>query len=386
MSSATQRTQIRIGMAGYGGIGRVHALGYRQIPLLYPNALPEPVLQRVSTSRRESAEAAQQEAGFREAGWNQQELVSSENVDVVDVTLPNHLHRDVVAGALAAGKAVYCEKPLAEDLESARRIARAVDDSDAPFGMVFQYRFIPAIMKARELIDAGRIGRVFTYRAEYLHSGYQNPERPLSWRMRKDQGGSGALGDLGSHVIDLVRYLVGEFQAVQGHLETFVPERPVAKGSDEHGPVTVDDVAWLRARMVNGAVGTIEASRFATGTLDDLRIWIYGETGALKFDLMDPNFLYYFDETRPKGAYGGERGWQRLDTVAAYPGAAAPPARAPVGWARAHAECQYRFLKAVTEGTPPSPGILDGLRVQLVMDATERSSAAEGVWTAVEQE
>jgi predicted dehydrogenase len=250
--------------------------------------------------------------------------------------------------------------------------------------MVFQYRYIPAIMKAKELVDAGRLGRIFTYRAEYLHSGYQDPNRPLSWRMKKEEGGSGALGDLGSHVIDLIRHLVGEFASVQGHLETFIQERPVSKGAAEKGPVTVDDVAWFQARMANGAVGTVEASRFATGTLDDLRIWIYGEKGAVKFDLMDPNFLYYFDETGGKGDFGGERGWQRFDTVGNYPGAKAPPPRAPLGWHRAHAESQYRFIQAVADGAAPSPGVVDGLRAQLVMDAVERSSGQDGAWTTVE--
>ena len=384
--SGTDSGRIRIGMAGYGGIGRVHSLGYRDIPLLYPGSGPVPVLQRVSTSRRETAEAAQREAGFAEAGWEIDELVAHEDIDLVDVTLPNHLHRHVVDKALSAGKAVYCEKPLAQSISEARRIAELVEAAHAPFGMVFQYRYIPAIMKAKELVEAGRIGRVFTYRAEYLHSGYQNPNRPLSWRMRQEEGGSGALGDLGSHVIDLVRHLVGEFSAVQGHLETFIPERPLEKGATETAPVTVDDVAWLRARMDGGAVGTIEASRFATGTLDDLRIWIYGEKGALKFDLMEPSFLHFFDETRQGGDFGGDRGWQRFDTVANYPGAKAPPARAPLGWARAHAESQYRFLQALSRGEEPSPGIRDGLRTQLVMDAAERSAAASGVWMDVESD
>jgi predicted dehydrogenase len=376
--------QMRIGMIGYGGIGRVHTLGYREIPLLYPGQKPVPVLQRVATSRAETARAAQEEAGFLEAGADLEELTGDTNVDAVDITTPNHLHRGAVEAAIAAGKAVYCEKPLAHTAEDARAIAAAVERGGVPFGMVFQYRYIPAIMKAKELVDAGRLGRIFTYRAEYLHSGYQDPNRPLSWRMKKEEGGSGALGDLGSHVIDLVRHLVGEFASVQGHLETFIQERPVSKGAAEKGPVTVDDVAWFQARMANGAVGTVEASRFATGTLDDLRIWIYGEKGAVKFDLMDPNFLYFFDETGSKGDFGGDRGWQRFDTVGNYPGAKAPPPRAPLGWHRAHAESQYRFIHAVAEGMSPSPGILDGLRTQLVMDAVERSSQENGSWTEVE--
>lgn len=384
--SAQNDNEIRIGLAGYGGIGRAHSMCYRELPFIYPGQLPRPVLQTVCTSSESSATAAQREAGFLESTIDLGQLAESDSIDVVDVSLPNQLHKDVVLKALAAGKPVYCEKPLSGDIEDAREIAKAVRRASASFGMVFQYRYIPAIAKAKEIIEAGRIGPVFTYRAEYLHSGYQNPNRPLSWRMKREEGGSGALGDLGSHVIDLVRYLLGEFSALQGHLETFIKKRPVSKGATEMGEVTVDDVAWLQTRMADGAVGTIEASRFATGTLDDLRIWIYGEKGALKFDLMDPSFLYFFDETKPGGEFGGERGWQRLDTVQNYPGAKTPPPRAPLGWIRAHAESQYQFLRAIAEGRSPTPDITDGLRTQLVIDAVERSAAAEGKWVEVEQE
>jgi len=380
------KEKMNIGLVGYGSIGRIHSLSYRQLPFIYPGAPTLPHLYAVCTSREESARAAQKEAGFELAASDVDSFVQNPAIDIIDITAPNHVHRAIVEASLAAGKHVYCEKPLAGSIEDARAIAKAAAAAGTCFGMVFQYRFIPAIRRAKELIDAGKIGRVYTFRAEYLHSGYQNPDRPLSWRMKKDQGGSGALGDLGSHVIDLMRYLIGEFDQIQGHLETFIRTRPVTKGASEKGDVTVDDVAWLRARMKGGAVGTIEASRFATGTLDDLRFWVYGENGALRFDLMDPGFLYWFDEKRAGGSYGGERGWQRLDTMQHYPGAKAPPARAPIGWTRAHAENQYQFIQAVADGREPSPGAVDGLLTQLVIDATERSHAAGGAWTPVADE
>jgi predicted dehydrogenase len=374
---------LNIGIAGYGMIGRVHGMNYGELPFLYPGSIPRPVLHSVCTSSPESAQAAAKEGGF--ASWTTQidEMISNPEIDVIDVSLPNQFHKPIVLKALEAGKAVYCEKPLAGNISDARAIADAVRTGGGIFGMVFQYRFFPAIMKARELLSSGRIGRVFTWRAEYLHSGYQNPEKPMSWRMQKEEGGSGALGDPGSHIIDLVCHLLGEVESVQRQLETFIHERPISKGSTEKGAVTVDDVAWFRARMADGSVGTVEASRFATGTMDDLRIWIYGEKGALRFDLMDPSFLYYFDDSRPSGDFGGERGWQRFETAQYYPGAKTPPARAPIGWVRSHAENQYAFLKAVSEGQEPSPGIDDGLRTQLIIDAVERSADNEGAWTKI---
>lgn len=380
--STPSSDEIRIAVLGYGMIGRVHSVNYRELPFLYPGAIPKPVLHTVCTSRSESARAAQSEAGFLRATDDFASVLADQEIDVVDISLPNMLHRPVIEQALAAGKHVYCEKPLAGTADDAREITRTVQNADARFGMVFQYRFIPAILRARALIDEGRIGRIYSFRAEYLHTGYQNPDRPLSWRMKKE-GGSGALGDLGSHVVDLVRYLLGEFADVQGHLETYVNERPAEKGSQKREAVTVDDAAWIRARMKDGAIGTIEVSRFATGTLDDLKIEVYGENGAFSFDLMDPNFLYFYDESNPGGDYGGFRGRQRLESVSYYPGARTPPARGPIGWIRSHAENQFRFLEAVASGCDPVPGVEDGLRTQLVLDAAERSHGNGGAWTAV---
>ena len=293
--------RINIGLMGYGGIGRVHSMCYRQLPFIYPQSPAVPVLHTVCTSRAETAEAAKAEAGFEKAVCDTDALMADRDIHVVDVTLPNQLHLPAVAAALSAGKHVYCEKPLAGTIADARAIVRAVRSAPGSFGMVFQYRYIPALMRARELVEEGKLGRIFTYRAEYLHSGYQDAARPLSWRMKKDEGGSGALG-------------------------------------------------------------------------------------SLRFDLMDPSFLYWFDESSAGGQYGGERGWQRLDTVANYPGSKTPPPPAPLGWTRAHAENQHRFLSSVARREEPSPSIVDGLRAQLVIDAVERSAATEGAWTVVEHE
>jgi predicted dehydrogenase len=204
----------------------------------------------------------------------------------------------------------------------------------------------------------------------------------MSWRMRKNLSGGGALVDLGSHVIDLVRHLLGEFAAVRGTLQTYIDSRPVSKNSKDREAVTVDDAAWLEVRMRDGGIGTIEVSRFATGALDDLNIEIYGEKAAMMFRLMDANWLYWYDAARPGGSMGGERGWTRLETVQHYPGATLPPPRSIVGWTRTHAENQYSFLAAVSRGETSQPGVLDGLRCQLIMDAVYRS-AETGSWVDV---
>jgi predicted dehydrogenase len=374
--------KIGIGLLGYGSIGKIHTYCYRQLPLLYPGKLPEIVLEGVCTSSVETADKAARDGGFRRGFSDLGELLQQEEVDVVDCCLPNFLHKEALIRAFAAGKHVYCEKPLALDSEEARQVAAAAAEHGVQVGMTFNFRFVPALMRAKQLIDEGRLGRVYSFRAEYYHTGYQDPNRPMSWRMRKNLSGGGALVDLGSHVIDLVRHLLGEFAAVRGTLQTYIDSRPVSKNSKDREAVTVDDAAWLEVRMRDGGIGTIEVSRFATGALDDLNIEIYGEKAAMMFRLMDANWLYWYDAARPGGSMGGERGWTRLETVQHYPGATLPPPRSIVGWTRTHAENQYSFLAAVSRGETSQPGVLDGLRCQLIMDAAFRS-ADTGSWVEV---
>jgi predicted dehydrogenase len=374
--------KIGIGLLGYGGIGKIHTYCYRQLPLLYPGKLPEIVLEGVCTSNPETAARAAGAGGFRRGFSDLGELLQQEEVDVVDCCLPNFLHKDALIRAFEAGKHVYCEKPLALNGGEARQIAAAAAQHGVRVGMTFNFRFLPALMRAKQLIEEGRLGRVYSFRAEYLHTGYQDPNRRMSWRMRKSLSGGGAVVDLGSHVIDLMRHLLGEFAAVRGTLRTFIGRRPVDKNSKDTEAVTVDDAAWLEVKLREGSIGTIEVSRFATGALDDLNVEIYGEKAAMMFRLMDANWLYWYDASRPGGLMGGEKGWTRLETVQHYPGAALPPPRSIVGWTRTHAENQNAFLEAVSRGQTAHPGAMDGLRCQLIMDAVYRS-AETGSWVDV---
>ncbi len=365
--------EIGIGLLGYGGIGKLHAFAYRSIPHYYPGALPELRLAAVCTSRPETATKAAAEGGFARGYSSLEELVADPAVTVIDCSLPNFSHKEAIRAAVAAGKHIYCEKPLCVDGREAREIASIAEGSKIRIGMTFNYRFIPAITKAKELIDRGSLGRVYNFQLLYLHTGYQDESRPFSWRMSREQSGGGALLDLGSHIIDLTRFLLTDFDQVFATTRTFVKERPVRKGSSETAPVTVDDAVWMQARLKDGSVGTLEVSRFATGSLDDLIVRIEGEKGAMKFSLMEGNWLWWYDL---------DRGWTRIDTVTNFPGATVPPGRSILGWSRMHAENQYRFLKSVVEGGEPAPGLADGVATQMVMDAVYESAEA-GSWTAV---
>ena len=372
--------KIGIGLLGYGGIGKIHTLCYKDIEMYYPGQLPVIDFAAVCTSNAESAKRAAKEGGYRKWLTDASALIQDDDVLVVDCSLPNFAHSSVLLEAIAAGKHVYCEKPLALNGAEARTIASAATAARVQIGMTFNYRFIPALLRAHELMQAGALGEIYRFQAEYLHTGYENPDKPLSWRLQHDTSGGGALADLGAHAIDLMRWLLGEFQAVRAMTQTYITERPISHGAKEKGRVTVDDAAWLQVRLKNGALGTIEASRFSTGVLDELRFEICGQKGALRFNLMDANYLYWFDASRK----GGEQGWMRLDTVQQYPGASIPPARAILGWQRTHAENQYQFLKAIAEGNTPEPNLIDGLRAQFVLDAAYRS-AQQGGWVDVEQ-
>ncbi len=373
---------IGIGLVGYGYIGRVHTLSYRELPLYYPEAFSKLSLAAVCTSRKETAQAAAAEGGYSSWFTDVGELVSDSGVTVVDCSTPNHQHRQTLLAAIAARKHIYCEKPLALDGAEAREIAREAQKAGVSVGITFNFRFVPALMRAKQMIAAGLLGEIYTFRAEYYHSGYVDPQRPLVWRMKKELSGGGALVDLGSHLIDLVRHLMGEIESVRAVTKIYIPQRPIEPGSQTLGEVTVDDAAWLQVRLAGGNLGTIEVSRYATGSLDDLNLEIFGSKGALRFNLMDANWLYWFDAGKAGGFLGGDRGWTRLETVQHYKGAAVPPARSILGWTRTHAECQAAFLRAVADGREPEPGIRDGLATQLVLDAAY-ASARSDTWVEV---
>ena len=368
---------IGIGMLGYGSIGKLHALAYRSIPGMYPSA-PHYVMAAVCTSSPETSRAAAREGGFERSHADMRALVADPNVNVVDIVLPNHAHKQAILLALDAGKHVYCEKPLALSGSEAREIAAAAARSRGRVGMTFNYRFAPALARAKALIHEGALGDIYGFHSEYLHGGYQDASRALTWRMRFESSGGGALVDLGSHVIDLIRWLLGDIAEAFAETKIYITERPLKKGGTETGRVTVDDAAWAQFRMASGALGSLIVSRFATGSADDLRIRIEGSRGALRFDLMDANWLYFYDATRPAAGAG----WTRLETISGFPGAVVPPARAILGWERLHAENQYRFLTAIAEERDPSPGLADGVANHLVIDALY-SSARSGRWEKV---
>lgn len=376
--------KVGIAMIGYGGIGRVHAMAYKAIPFHYGLPAGSFKIVGVATTRLETAQKAAAEIGCEVWTTDYHELLARSDVDLIDCCTPNYNHEEIIVAAAKAGKHIYCEKPLAMNVAEGQRMVAAVEKAGVKTQMTFNFRFFPAIIRARQLIEAGFLGRVFSFRGRYYRASYISPQKPLSWRLSKEVSGGGALFDLGSHVLDLIYYLLGDFSAVQATLETLIKERPLAAGSTETGQVDVDDLALLHVRLKDQTLGLIEASRMGTGATNDLQIEIFGEQGALRFSLEDPSWLQIYDVRDPEKPLGGMRGFKRLETVQHYEGQKAPDWTMTPTFTRAHSECQYQFLKAVRDDLPSPPTLADGLRIQEVMAAAEQS-AAEGRWVKLEE-
>ncbi len=365
---------LNIGLVGYGGIGRVHALAYRAIPFYY--GLPADLINvvGVATTKPETAEKAAREIGCNFWTGDYHKLLARPDIDVIDCCTPNNAHEEVIVAAAKAGKHIYCEKPLAMGVAEGQRIVEAVQTAGVKSQMTFNFRFYPAIIRARQLISEGFVGRVFSFRGRYYRSSYISAEKPLTWRLRKEYTGGGALFDLGSHILDVVYYLLGDFGSVQAVLDTLIKERPVALNAAEKAPVDVDDIALLHLRMADNTLGLVEISRMGTGATNDLVIEIFGDKGAIRFDLTQPNWLEVYDVRDKDQPMGGMRGFRKVETVQRYEGQKAPDWTMTPNFERSHAECQYRFLKAIWDDRPAAPSLADGLRVQEIMAAATRSS------------
>ncbi len=388
-------------MVGYAFMGAAHSLAWRTVNHVFDL----PVRARMAAiCGRDAAnvEAAADRLGWE--GWSTdwRELVTRDDIDVIDICTPGDSHAEIAVAALAAGKHVLCEKPLANTVEQARAMVVAAEEARlagvrAMCG--FNYRRVPAVALMRELVAAGRLGVIRHVRAAYLQDWLVDPQFPLAWRLRADRAGSGALGDIGAHIIDLTQFATGRrIIGVTGIAETFITERPLPgsshglaattagtgqgeTGDPAYGPVTVDDAVLFVARLEGGVLGSYEATRFATGRRNGLRVEVYGSEGSLVFDLERLNELEFYDATRP----GPEQGFTRiLVTEAEHPYMSAwwPPGHI-IGYEHSFTHEVRDFLAAVASGEDPRPSFADALQVQSVLDAVARSAGSGPSWVAV---
>ncbi|BCB84262.1 oxidoreductase [Phytohabitans suffuscus] len=390
---STMEKELRVGMVGYAFMGAAHSQAWRTVNRVYD--LPARARMSVICGRDESkvAEAATR-LGWEAYTTDWRELITRDDVDVIDVCTPGDSHAEIAIAALEAGKHVLCEKPLANSVEEARAMVAAAIQAQASGVRSmcgFNYRRVPAVALMRQLIESGRLGVVRHVRAAYLQDWIVDPQFPLVWRLQRDKAGSGALGDIGAHIIDLTQFVTGQrITGVSGLTETFVKERPLpsaaaglaasADGSAT-GPVTVDDAALFLARLDGGAVGTYEATRFATGRKNAVRVEVNGSLGSVAFDFERMNELEFYDATVP----GTEQGFTRiLVTESDHPYLSAwwPPGHI-IGYEHTFTHELRDFLDAVGTGADPTPSFVDALQVQLVMDAVTRSAEQDSAWTEV---
>ncbi|HXL94165.1 MAG TPA: Gfo/Idh/MocA family oxidoreductase [Streptosporangiaceae bacterium] len=373
---------LGVGMAGYAFMGAAHSQAWRTAPHVFDLPL-QPAMVAVCGRDAAAVETAARRLGWAHAETDWRALIARDDVQLVDVCTPGDLHAEIAIAALEAGKHVLCEKPLANTLEEAAIMAAAAGrarERGVRSMIGFNYRRVPAIALARSLIADGRLGEIRHVRATYLQDWLVDPEFPLTWRLQHERAGSGALGDLGAHIVDLAQYLTGSLiTGVSGVAATFIRSRPLPSGG-EAGEVTVDDAALFTARLDGGAMASFEATRFATGRKNQLRIEVNGSLGSLVFDLERLNELEVYEDSG-----GADSGFRRiLVTEPSHPYLPAwwPPGHV-LGWEHTFTHEVRDLVTAIAEGTDPAPSFADGLQVQRVLAAVSDSASHESGWTTV---
>ncbi|MBE6589921.1 MAG: Gfo/Idh/MocA family oxidoreductase [Ruminococcaceae bacterium] len=375
------KKHIRIGLLGFGSMGRTHTWAVKNLPFFYGAPPFSAITAGIVTTSFEKSQRVAEQFGIERAYTSEDELINDPSIDVIDICTPNCHHFETLKKAIVAGKHVLCEKPLCTTPREAELIAAIPRREGQITGMVFNNRWMAPVLRAKQLIDEGRIGRVLTFCGAYLHSSATDTARRAGWKQDRTVCGGGVLFDLGSHIIDLLGYLVGPMCEVSGMSQIAYPVRTGRNG--DAWETNADESFYLMGRTADGACGTVTVGKLQVGANDDLSFEIYGEKGALRFSLMEPNWLYFYDNTRPDAPIGGERGFVRLECIGRYPDLVFPSVKAPAGWLYGHLASMHAFLSAVSSGKEFFPSLSDGLYVQRVMDAAYRSDENNGMRTEV---
>jgi len=367
------KKEIRFAVIGCGFMGKTHMLAYRDLPLLYDldfKVIPVGVCNRTL----DKAQWFKDNFDFEFATTNEDDIFARKDIDVVHICTPNNLHAPEILKALDAKKNIYCEKPLISSAGDIAKISKHANLEKVTSQVVFHNRFYPAVMRAKELIESGALGRVLSFRGQMLHDSNVDKNKPATWRNTAAAEG-GVIYDLGSHISDMIYFLLGGFESVYAKNQVAYPTRRDAAGKEIK--IEMEDASYCLAKLKNGAMGTIESTKLATGKPGNPKLEIHGEKGAIIIDIINPNFVEYYDNTAPKTPHGGMRGFTQIQTVQFYDEAVFPPGNHTMGFLRAHTDCLYKFLDCVSKGRQASPSIKDGLYVQSVLEAMHKS-AKEG--------
>ncbi|ATG50400.1 dehydrogenase [Brachybacterium vulturis] len=394
---STSPRPLRIGMVGYGFMGAAHSHAWRTAHRFFELPLT-PVLATLAGRTEATLVAAAERFGFAQTTTRWQDLVEDPEIDVIDICTPGDTHVEIAIAALAAGKHVLCEKPLANSVEQSEQMTTAAAQARAQGARTmcgFSYRRTPALAYARQLVAEGAVGEIRQVRAQYLQDWLSDVDAPMTWRLDRDKAGSGALGDIGAHIVDLTQWITGQqIASVSGTLQTVVPTRPAAgtaqglggtgEASGERREVTVDDLALFTARFDSGVLGSFEATRMAQGRKNAMRVEINGSAGSIAFDFERMNELEVYDATAPAGRQGFTR---ILTTEPEHPYAAHWwPTGHGLGYEHTFTHQIADLVTAIGEGTDPSPSFEEALQVQRVLAAVEASASDGSSWRSTDPE
>ena len=366
------KKKLNVALIGYQFMGRAHSNAWRQVSHFFDVPV-EPVMKVICGRNEKAVNAAAANLGWEETETDWRRLMERKDIDIIDICSPGDVHTPQAIAAANAKKVVFCEKPLSNTVAEAEEVLKAAKKNKVIHMLCHNYRRIPAVTLAKQMIDAGEIGEIYHYRGTYLQDWIVDPLFPRVWRLQKAVAGSGALGDIASHSIDLARYLVGEITDVSGLLKTFIKERPMPDDPKKLGKVDVDDAALSIVKFRNGAIGTIEGSRFALGRKNYNRFEINGSKGSLVFDLEKMNELEVYKE---EGANSGFKTILVTDAKHPFVGAWWPPGHI-IGYEHTFTHTVFDLLNAVHTGKVPTPNFEDGVRNNKVLDAIERSSKSK---------
>lgn len=392
--TSTLKPALRVGMVGYAFMGAMHSHAWRTAPRFFDLPL-QPELAVLAGRDRVAVEAAAEKMGWRDTETDWRSVIERDDVDLIDICTPGDTHAEIAIAALGAGKHVLCEKPLANSVGEVERMTAAARAAEAKgvYAMCgFSYRRTPALTLARRLVGQGRLGTIRHVLAQYLQDWLADETAPMTWRLDKSKAGSGALGDIGAHSIDAAQYVTGlEILGVSGLLTTFVRERPLCgtlvglggRGATdgETGTVTVDDAAIFSARFEGGAIGVFEATRFALGRKNSMRLEVNGSLGSLAFNFEHMNSLEFHDGTQPLETAGFST-ITVTEPVHPYTGNWWPAGHG-LGYEHGFTHQVVDLVQAISDGTTPSPSFDEALRVQKVLHAVEQSDAINSSWQDV---
>jgi predicted dehydrogenase len=370
--------RVRLGLIGYG-MGKIYAAAFQSIPNYY-SFLPPIDLVAVATASDESGKKAIADFGFKWQTSDYREILDSDDVNVVLISSPNDLHHQMMLEALRSDKAIYIDKPLACNLEEAQEILKVAQQTSRDAQMIFEFRYCPAIQYAYKLINEGKLGDIYAFRAQHFRSSYVDPEKPLRWKGSLKRSGGGVLPDYSAHSIDLLIWLLGQPKRLTAQFRTFIEERPAVKAGKEKTPIDTEDHAIVLAELPDGAIGTIEAGRLIVGATNEFNIEIYGSKGSIKWEAMNPNYLHFAEMDISEG----DQSWRSIPTVQQYPDTTLPISGMTVGMMRFIIAGIADFIQRTLNDEPYNPGLEQGYRVQAVLEAAA-TAAKNHTWLDVQQ-